>query len=159
VVAHRAPFVFMSETFYFLFFFLWRCGGMMLLGMALHKWGFLDGSRPHRVYVLAAATCIPTGLALAWYGVVELERVRFGMPERIVPDLWNYTGAVFASVGYAAALILIVKRGVLFRVRATLRLSARWRSRTTCCRASSRPLSFWAGAWVWRADSTMPGSS
>ena len=45
VVAHRAPFVAMGQTMYFALFFLWRCGGMMLLGMALYKWGFLDGSR------------------------------------------------------------------------------------------------------------------
>ncbi|HSC29406.1 MAG TPA: DUF418 domain-containing protein [Vicinamibacterales bacterium] len=120
IVAYRAPFVFMGETFFFLMFFLWRCGGMMLLGMALHKMGFLDGSRPDRVYTLAASVCIPAGLALAAYGVVELERVRFGMPDRTALDLWNYAGAVLASVGYAAALILLVKRGVLGPIRSAL---------------------------------------
>jgi uncharacterized protein len=120
VVAHRAAFVFMAQTLYFLLFFLWRCGGMMLLGMALHKWGFLDGSRPERVYVIAAAACLPAGLALAWYGVVSLERVRFAMPERTVLDIWNYVGAALASVGYAAVLILMVKRHALGGVRRAL---------------------------------------
>ena len=68
VVAHRATFVLMFQTFFFAFFFFWRCGGMMLLGMALYKSGFLDGRRPARDYVLVAAICIPLGLALAWYG-------------------------------------------------------------------------------------------
>jgi uncharacterized protein len=120
VVASRAPFVFMAETLYFLVFFFWRCGGMMLLGMALYKWGFLDGSRSTRTYAIVAAALIPAGLALAWYGVVELERVRFAMPGRTFADLWNYVGAVFASVGYAAFLILIVKRGVLGGLRRAL---------------------------------------
>jgi uncharacterized protein len=120
LVAHRASFVFMGQTLYFLFFFFWRCGGMMLLGMALYKSGFLDGSRSTRTYTLMAATCIPVGLALAWYGVVELERVRFAMPARTVADVWNYIGAVFASVGYAALLILIVKNGVLAGLRRAL---------------------------------------
>jgi uncharacterized protein len=120
IVGHRASFVFMAQTFYFVFFFFWRCGGMMLLGMALYKWGFLDGRRLDRDYVLTAAICIPAGLALAWYGTVALERVRFVMPERSVADLWNYTGAVLASVGYAAALILVVKRAALPRVRRAL---------------------------------------
>ena len=62
VVAHRASFVFMSQTMYFLFFFFWRCGGMMLLGMALYKSGFLDGRRPTGHYALVAATCLPLGL-------------------------------------------------------------------------------------------------
>jgi uncharacterized protein len=89
VVAHRAMFVFMGQTIYFLLFFFWRCGGMMLLGMALYKWGFLDGSRSTRTYALVAASCIPVGLALAWTGVVALERVRFVMPDRTLADVWN----------------------------------------------------------------------
>jgi uncharacterized protein len=70
--------------------------------------------------VLAAATCIPIGLALAWYGVIELERVRFAMPERTIRDVWNYIGAVLASVGYAAVLILMVKRRLFAGARKAL---------------------------------------
>ncbi|HJR59918.1 MAG TPA: DUF418 domain-containing protein [Vicinamibacterales bacterium] len=120
VVAHRAPFVFMAQTLYFLFFFFWRCGGMMLIGMSLFKWGFLDGSRPAATYARVAATCIPLGLGLAAYGVVELERVRFAMPPRTIVDLWNYAGSVLASIGYAAALILLVKHGALDSLRRSL---------------------------------------
>jgi uncharacterized protein len=120
VVAHRAPFVFMTHTLYFIAFFFWRCGGMMLLGMALYTWGFLDGRRPTRTYVLVAASCIPAGLALAWYGVMELERVRFAMPPRTIADLWNYAGSVLASIGYAALLILLVKSGALGPLRRAL---------------------------------------
>jgi uncharacterized protein len=59
-------------------------------------------------------------VALAWYGTMELERARFALPPRILLDLWNYAGAILASVGYAAALILIVKYGALSRVRKAL---------------------------------------
>ena len=120
VVAHQAPAVFMFETLYFLMFFLWRCGGMMLLGMALYKWGFLEGRCAPATYVRVAVGGIGLGLALAWYGVVELERVRFAMPQRALVDLWNYAGAALASVGYAAALVLVVKHGALGRLRASL---------------------------------------
>ena len=120
VVAHRARFVFMSQTMFFLFFFFWRCGGMMLLGMALYKSGFLDGRRPIGHYVRVAATCLPVGLGLAWYGTVALERVRFAMPDRTFADLWNYAGAVLVSVGYAAVLILVVKTGLLGGARKAL---------------------------------------
>jgi uncharacterized protein len=106
VVTERAPGTFMVQSICFLFFLLWRCGGMMLLGMALLKWGFLDGRRSAATYARAAVVCIPLGLALAGWGVVELERVRYAMPERTIPDISNYVGAVFASVGYAAALLL-----------------------------------------------------
>jgi uncharacterized protein len=120
VVAHRASFVFMAHLFYFPLFFLWRCGGMMLLGMALFKWGFLDGRRTAGAYLATAAICVPLGLGLAWFGFAKLEATRFGMPDRLLLDLWNYAGAVFASVGYAAILILIVKGRVLAGLRRAL---------------------------------------
>ena len=110
----------MFQTFVFAVFFFWRCSGMMLLGMGLYKAGFLDGRRTERTYALVAALCFPMGLLLAWYGTVALERVGFGMPERTVADLWNYTGAILASVGYAAVLILVVKRAVFGTVRRAL---------------------------------------
>jgi uncharacterized protein len=120
VVAYQAPAVFMFQTLYFALFFLWRCGGMMLLGMSLYKWGFLDGRFAPATYARVAIGCATVGLGLAWYGTTELERVRFAMPQRAITDMWNYTGAVLASVGYAAALVLIVKRRLLPRVRASL---------------------------------------
>jgi uncharacterized protein len=120
VIAERAEFVLMSQTFYFAFFFFWRCGGMMLLGMALYKFGFLDGRRQTGDYVTVALTCLPAGLALAWYGTVALERVRFGMPERTVADIWNYTGSVLVSIGYSAVLILLVKGGLVAGLRRAL---------------------------------------
>ena len=120
VVRSRAAFVLMGQTFFFAMFFFWRCGGMMLLGMSLYKYGFLDGSRPDRVYIKTAAICIPIGLALAWFGVYELERAGFLMPQRAAADLWNYAGSVLASVGYAALLILLVNHRLLGRLRAAL---------------------------------------
>ncbi len=120
VVAHRASFVLMGQTMFFALFFFWRCGGMMLLGMALYKSGFLDGRRALGTYATVAALAIPGGLALAWWGVVEMERVRYAMPTRAYLDVWNYVGAVFASIGYAAALILIVKRQALPALRRAL---------------------------------------
>jgi uncharacterized protein len=120
VVRHRAPSVLMGQTFSFLFFFFWRCGGMMLLGMALYKWGFLDGRRPESVYVTTAGLGLAAGLVLAYHGLRELERVRFATPARSVPDLWNYTGAVLASVGYAALLVLLVKHSAAPNLRRAL---------------------------------------
>jgi uncharacterized protein len=117
VVAHRAPFAFMAQTVFFLLFFLWRCGGMMLLGMALYKARFLEGHWSSRAYVAAAAACLLVGWSLAGFGVAQLERVNFAMPRRSTADMWNYVGAVFLSVGYAAVLLLIIRRGGLPALR------------------------------------------
>ena len=116
-VAGNAPRTFVFETMFFLMFFLWRCGGMMLLGMSLYKSGFLDGRLPAPTYARIALIATPVGLALALIGALELERVAYLMPIRAAVDLWNYVGAVFASIGYAATLIWIVKRGTLAGLR------------------------------------------
>ena len=120
VVAHRAPFVFMAQTLYFVAFFLWRCAGMMMLGMALYKWGFLDGRLSPGTYARTAAVCLVLGLSLAAFGVAQLEQVAFAMPQRTIADLWNYAGSALASVGYASALILVVRRGAAEGLRRRL---------------------------------------
>jgi uncharacterized membrane protein YeiB len=119
-VAGSAPGTFMFETMFFLMFFLWRCGGMMLLGMSLYKSGFLDGRLSSSTYARVALIATPVGLALAFIGALELERVAYAMPIRAAVDLWNYGGAVFASIGYAAALIWIVKHGRMAGARRRL---------------------------------------
>jgi uncharacterized protein len=69
---------------------------------------------------MVAAVCLPLGLTLAWYGTVVLERIRFAMPQRTLADQWNYAGAVLVSIGYAALLIILVKRGALSGLRRAL---------------------------------------
>jgi len=120
VVASRAPMVMLGQTIFFAMFFLWRCGGMMLVGMALFKWGFLNGARAPGVYLRTAAVCVAIGVALSSYGFMALESVRFAMPARTVADSWNYVGAIFTSVGYAAALLYLVTTGRLAALRARL---------------------------------------
>ena len=76
---------------------------MMLLGHgAVQVRVFSTARRSVAHYAIAARSAFRSGLALAWYGTIELERVRFAMPQRTIADLWNYAGAVLASVGYAA---------------------------------------------------------
>ena len=51
---------------------------------------------------------------------MEMDSIGFAMPDRLLLDLWNYTGAVFTSVGYAAMLILAVKLDALGGLRRRL---------------------------------------
>lgn len=120
IVAGRAPMVALGQSIYFAIFFLWRCGGMMLVGMALYKWGFLTGERSPALYARAAAVCLPIGVALSSYGFTALESVGFAMPARAVADSWNYVGAVFTSVGYAAVLLYAIATGRFAALRRRL---------------------------------------
>jgi uncharacterized protein len=65
IVAGRAPMVALGQSIFFAIFFLWRCGGMMLVGMALFKGGFLTGRRrstpaPRPCACRSAWRCQPT---------------------------------------------------------------------------------------------------
>lgn len=120
VVVSRAPAALLAETIFFATFFLWRCGGMMLVGMALFKSGFLSGARAPGAYLRTAAVCIAIGVALSSYGFLALESVRFAMPARAVADSWNYVGAIFTSVGYAAALLYVITTGRFTALRRRL---------------------------------------
>ena len=119
-VAGSAAGTFMFETMFFALFFFWRCGGMMLLGMSLYKSGFLGGRLSSSTYARVALVATPVGLGLAFIGALELDRVAYAMPIRALVDLWNYAGAVFASIGYAATLIWIVKREAMAGLRRRL---------------------------------------
>jgi len=119
-VAGSAASTFMFETMFFVLFFFWRCGGMMLLGMSLYKSGFLEGRLSSSTYARVALVATPVGLGLALIGALELDRAAYAMPTRAILDLWNYTGAVFASIGYAAALIWMVKHQALAGARRRL---------------------------------------
>jgi uncharacterized protein len=120
IVAGRAPMVALGQSIYFVMFFLWRCSGMMLVGMALFKWGFLTGERAPALYARVATVCLPTGLALSAYGFTALESVGFTMPARAVADSWNYVGAIFTSVGYASVLLYAAATGRFAAVRRRL---------------------------------------
>lgn len=120
VVAKRAPTVLLFQTLIYVTFFLWRTGGMMLLGMGLFKAGFLDGRLPTSTYRRTALVCLLAGISMSAVGVRSLEAIRFSMPERTLPDLWNYVGSVFMSVGYAAAILALIKAGALTGLRPRL---------------------------------------
>ena len=92
----------------------------MLLGMALFQMAL--SRRRSRCADLRAGcrSRYSTWPGASLVGTVELERVRFEMPQRALSDLWNYTGAVIASVGYASAIILFVKSRGMERLRSAL---------------------------------------
>jgi len=120
LVASRAQFTLLGQTIFFAMFFLWRCGGMMLIGMALYKYGFLDGRLSPGLYARTTVACVLVGVTLSSYGFVALEGMRFATPDRALADSWNYAGAVFTSVGYAGALLYPVTANLMPGLRRRL---------------------------------------
>ena len=91
-----------------------RTAGVMMIGMALFKWGFLSGRSPGWVYGLmlalgAAALAIVGYQAwLNWQAGFELlHMTSAGM-------MANTIFSIFVSIGYASLFVLIAKAGIGF---------------------------------------------
>jgi len=101
-----------NQTFSFLDWTLWRCGGSMLVGMALLKLRFFHGEWPRRAYPMIAAVCIPAGWAVTVLGVLHNQAL--GWFGGDYPDFagmeFNYWGSLIAAFGYIAL-------GVYFSLR------------------------------------------
>lgn len=85
--------------------------GLMLLGMAGYKSGFLTGSWSRRRYALvAAATLIP---AFAYYGFVVVQSLRTDFAQHLYwPWGWGLPTYLhpLAALGYAAVIVLTIAR-------------------------------------------------
>jgi uncharacterized protein len=88
--------------------------GLILLGMAGYKSGFLTGSWSRKRYLqVAAATLIPS---LLYYGFVVQQTLRTGFAQELYwPWAWGMPTYLhpMAAMGYAAVIMLVVRRGAL----------------------------------------------
>jgi uncharacterized protein len=98
----------------FLFFDLWRVGGLMLLGMALMKSGMLTGSMPRRRYRALTMGGLSGGTALVAWGLYQYDAVNWRVPDVLfVIPLWNYWGSVLMALGYIGLLLMLVNSEVM----------------------------------------------
>lgn len=111
----RVPTTFEFQTFGFLFWALWRAGGLMLMGMALYRWGVLTGGRSGRFYAGMAVLGFAIGLPVVSWGVVQnfannwsMEYSQFGPGAQA-----NYWGSLFVSTAYIGLLMLFARSGAL----------------------------------------------
>jgi uncharacterized protein len=100
------------ETQVFISTFLWRAGGMMLLGMALYKNGVLRGQKSIPFYWYLSLIGVAIGLSLSCYGVqqnlahnFELNYSMFGGSQ------FNYWGSIFTTLGYIGLVNLAILNG------------------------------------------------
>ena len=116
-MADRVPASIEMQTVAFLFYGLWRAGGLMLIGMALFKLGVLTADRSNAFYLVMLGfgfaigfTLIVTGLNNHFANGWTLDYSRF------IGSQFNYWGSVGVSLGYIALIMLIAKSGRFERV-------------------------------------------
>ncbi|MCU4753634.1 DUF418 domain-containing protein [Halobacteria archaeon AArc-curdl1] len=109
-IVHRAPVVFEFHTLGFVFEVFWMVGGMMLVGMALYKWGVLTNERSTRFYRRAFVGFGGAGLALVLAGVWAREAVAWEtVPVLTLAFQFNYWGAPLLAVGYLSGIMLLCR--------------------------------------------------
>nr|WP_254810493.1 DUF418 domain-containing protein [Natronosalvus amylolyticus] len=109
-VAHRFPVMLEFHTIGFLFEVLWMVGGMMIIGMALYKWGVLTNERSTRFYRRAFVGFGGAGLALVLAGVWSREAVSWEtLPVLTLSFQFNYWGAPLLAVGYLSGIMLLCR--------------------------------------------------
>lgn len=103
------------QTVGLLFWGLWRAGGLMLMGMALYRWGVLTGSRSRSFYFGVVIIGLVIGLPVVSWGAAQnfanswvLEFSKFGLGAQP-----NYWGSLFVSAAYIGLLMLFVRSRAL----------------------------------------------
>ena len=111
--SHRGPSTLFMETMMLLTGQLWRCGGLMLLGMALFKLGYLSASRSDTDYGRLIAWAAVIGLPIVGAGVWYREMVDWNVQSAfMLGGQFNYWGSLLVALGWIGAVMLVCKHGL-----------------------------------------------
>jgi uncharacterized protein len=114
IVSHRAQGLIWMQTVATIFYFLWRIGGLMLIGMGLMKMGFFSAERSTRFYVTTLAVCYCIGLWLVYTGMRRLMANDFDIVYVYKEGaLFNMVGGPLVALGHISVVMLICKAGAL----------------------------------------------
>ena len=116
-VRYRAPLVAMMQVFMVLVFGLWRIGALMLIGMALMKWGVLTGERSADFYRRFMLVFYLLGLPLTVFSATDLYAHQFD-PMYVMRGggVANYVGSLLVALGHIGLVMWLAKAGILSRL-------------------------------------------
>ena len=103
------------QTSGFLYWGLWRIGGLMLIGMALFKWGVLTAARSTRFYFGLAAVGLPLGWTLASYGLVHNFARNWSLDCQFIGSQYNHWGSILVGLGYLSLVMLVTRSNLAGR--------------------------------------------
>ena len=107
-LSERVHSAIMLQTSVFFMIFFWRISGLMLIGMALYKTGFIAAQKTRKAYLTTLFVGLPVGLLLAIMGVVTISQKDWA-PEyaMFVGYIFNYVGSLGIAFAYIAMIMLI----------------------------------------------------
>ena len=113
-LAARSEEAFFMETFVLLMIFVWRAGGLMLVGMAFYKWGILQARKSKSFYTKGILTGLLIGLPIVVYGIVRNYEADWQMQySMFLGSQYNYWGSLFVSFAWICLIMLIAKSEVI----------------------------------------------
>ncbi|MBT8236973.1 MAG: DUF418 domain-containing protein [Bacteroidia bacterium] len=102
------------ETFVLLMILFWRASGLMLVGMALYKWGILTAKRSKAFYTRGLIAGCLLGLSITGYGMYTNFQAGFSFEYSMyLGSQWNYWGSLFMGFGYICGIMLLAKSNAL----------------------------------------------
>ncbi|ACV25944.1 DUF418 domain-containing protein [Kangiella koreensis] len=100
----RIEAAFDRQTWDFLYFTLWRCSGLMMIGMGLIKTGFFSGERNHKAIMgWCLLIGIPVSAATAWFYIESGFSYQFFMSYLSISF---YIGSLVLAIGYLCLFIV-----------------------------------------------------
>lgn len=110
----RVPEAIKFQTFLFLILMGWRAGGLMLVGMALYKWGILTAGRSKRFYMIFLIACFIIGFPMIVVGVVKNFKASWSVDYAMFfGSQYNYWGSLLVALGYVGLIMLIAKLSIM----------------------------------------------
>ena len=98
------------ETFVFLIQFLWRAGGLMLVGMALYRWGVLSAVRSRSFYLKSAFYSLIIGFPIVIYGIYMNFTMNWDFQySMFTGSQFNYWGSLFIAYGYISLIMVFTQ--------------------------------------------------
>ncbi len=120
-ISYNSQEALMLETFVFLTYFMWRAGGLMLVGMALYKWGILTASKSKTFYLRGWILSWGIGLPIVIYGVIRNFAEDFSFEfSMFLGSQFNYWGSLFIAFGYICMIMLLAKSNSMLAFKSRL---------------------------------------
>lgn len=109
------------ETFVFMILFLWRAGGLMLVGMALYKSGILSAVRSRSFYLKSAFYSLIIGFPIVIYGVYMNFTMNWDFQySMFTGSQFNYWGSLFVAYGYISLIMVFAQSDNYYTIKKRL---------------------------------------
>ena len=102
------------QTFIFFIVMMWRAGGLMLVGMALYKWGVLSAEKSTGFYTKGLIISSLIGFPVIILGLVKNFDANWSFEySMFLGSQFNYWGSLFVGFAYICLIMLFCKSPVV----------------------------------------------